>query len=243
MDKPSWGQYTRSSERVGWQTFIPSSGIIRYIYPKRWDFPIYIYPKRQFLAFAASPTRADHGSGSDDSSSGSGDDGDSIGELSYPQVTLDATPPVVVVAWKDVFSDPIFLTVFPRAHDFPEDYFSRAEVVLEDCRPGLEDAGFPVTDVVERFLESIGDAVGEWVFHSWSTPIPIYNRNKFIYIKPHRAPVPFPDHIFELLRCNTTDLTEIILSGSAGSTSRASNLKAVKVFGCPVEWYNKHPSV
>ncbi|KAJ6619075.1 hypothetical protein B0H10DRAFT_1947088 [Mycena sp. CBHHK59/15] len=134
-------------------------------------------PDGHILAFVASPTRADHGSGSDNSSENSGDDGDSV---------------VVVVAWKDIYSDPIYLTVFTHAHDFPEDHFSRTEVVLEDCRSGLEDAGFPVTNVVDRFLESIGDTVGDWVLHSWLTPIPIYSRNKFIYIKPHGYQFLFP---------------------------------------------------
>ncbi|KAJ6614084.1 hypothetical protein B0H10DRAFT_1951004 [Mycena sp. CBHHK59/15] len=201
-------------------------------------------PDGHILAFVASPTRADHGSGSDNSSENSGDDGDSVGELGYPQVTLDATLPVVVVAWKDIYSDPIYLTVFTHAHDFPEDHFSRTEVVLEDCRSGLEDAGFPVTNVVDRFLESIGDTVGDWVLHSWLTPIPIYSRNKFIYIKPLRASSPqhaseYLDRYVFLLQLNSNrfsyqpDLTDIILNGSAVSTSRASNLKGVKSLWIP----------
>ncbi|KAJ7448858.1 hypothetical protein B0H11DRAFT_2247497 [Mycena galericulata] len=111
-------------------------------------------------------------------------DSDEEGELQYPpgpgNVILDICMPVVLFACH----------VSP-----PPGSINIGDVILEDFRLGLEAVGLPVGTEIQRFL----DAANHWTSTTWDAPIPIFGRNKVIYIRTLGVHVTPPDHFYELL--------------------------------------------
>ncbi|KAJ6563163.1 hypothetical protein B0H10DRAFT_2239629 [Mycena sp. CBHHK59/15] len=119
------------------------------------------------------------------------DSDDEEGELQY----LDVCTPVLLFAWYNSDEPPIQTMVYPRL-DQPGT-LCIGEVILQDFREGLHALGLPVGSQIQRFL----DVMDYWSsIDVWTNPIPVFGRNKVIYIKTVGIDITPPDHFFELLR-------------------------------------------
>ncbi|KAJ7480507.1 hypothetical protein B0H11DRAFT_2193769 [Mycena galericulata] len=118
---------------------------------------------------------------------------DGIPELQYPRDVLDVCTPALLVGWYDNTSPPIQMMVQPRADQPPTCRIG--EVVLEDFKVRIGELGFPTTSEIERFI----DATDHWIPTTWDKGVPIYGRNKVIYIRAVGVDITPPDHVVELL--------------------------------------------
>ncbi|KAJ7652291.1 hypothetical protein B0H17DRAFT_1147411 [Mycena rosella] len=116
-------------------------------------------------------------------------------DLQYPPDVLDLCAPVLLLAWLDATTPPIHMMVHPRAAYSSEAAVCIGEVVLNDFRAALQLRGLPAGAEIERFL----DTTDHWLRFPWSTGIPVYGRNKVIYIRLAGVDVIPPDHFAELL--------------------------------------------
>lgn len=89
---------------------------------------------------------------------------------------------------------PIQTKVYPRLD--PTGSIRIGQVFLQDFQQSLHAMGLPVGSEIQRFL----DVSSYWSsLDAWTNPIPIFGRNKVIYIKTVGVDITPPDHFIELL--------------------------------------------
>lgn len=90
---------------------------------------------------------------------------------------------------------PIMMMVNPRLDRPRTQTVPVGDVVLADFKDALRNLGFPCYQNIQRFL----DIPDGWVSNHWESQIPIFGRNKVIYIKTYDVDITPPDHYIELL--------------------------------------------
>ncbi|KAJ7082800.1 hypothetical protein C8R44DRAFT_753674 [Mycena epipterygia] len=111
---------------------------------------------------------------------------------STSSVNNESDDDVLLFTWYDTDKPPIQMTIQPRLQGLSG--VCRGEIVLQDFQRGLEAVGLPVDIAIERFM----DATDHWVITDWARAIPIYARNRVIYIKALGHEVTPPDHFIDL---------------------------------------------
>ncbi|KAJ6552370.1 hypothetical protein B0H10DRAFT_2202074 [Mycena sp. CBHHK59/15] len=141
------------------------------------------------------------------------DSNDPIGDLQYPptepiEIALDVCTPVLLIAWylnaDTSCTNTICTMVYPRAKE-DENPFTAciiANLVLQDFLDSLEARGLPHGSQIQRFL----DATSHWVPACWDDEIPIFGRNRVIYIRTVGLDVTPPDHFVELFPSISAEL-------------------------------------
>ncbi|KAJ6587612.1 hypothetical protein DFH09DRAFT_1141459 [Mycena vulgaris] len=154
----------------------------------------YHYSPSGYIIRSSPSSAADGTDPSDDAAEDAQSIISTIPELQYPVDVLDLCTPVVLFAWFDALEAPIQTMVQPRADE--DSSIRIGEVVLNDFRSGLKALGFPSTVHIEHFI----DVTDHWIPINWNTGIPIYGRNKVIYIRQVGVNVTPPDHFIDLLQ-------------------------------------------
>ncbi|KAJ6470131.1 hypothetical protein C8R47DRAFT_1222764 [Mycena vitilis] len=122
-----------------------------------------------------------------------------LDDLRYPSVqpepqqpVFDVAVPILLIAWYSTGADPIIILVHPRAN---ANSVHVGELMLTDYRDALAGLGLASTTKIERFL----DVSDHWIPMEWEYRMPIYGRNRVIYIRAEGVHVTPPDHFLDLL--------------------------------------------
>lgn len=87
---------------------------------------------------------------------------------------------------------------FPRV-DPDAQHIRLGKLHLMDCKSALQRLGVPAGAHLERFVDTSSPLLRSWVPITWEETIPIYGRDKVVYLKTQDRYVALPDHSFELL--------------------------------------------
>ncbi|KAJ7716286.1 hypothetical protein B0H16DRAFT_1801608 [Mycena metata] len=120
-------------------------------------------------------------------------------DLDYPpEIVFVLNVPVLVVIWFMASDNTVQMVqklLHPRAPQKQGQVARLGNLVLRDYQELLEHlVGFPAGTEFRRFLDSIG----RWGLSPWDEEIPVYARNRIIYLKPADLDVTIPDHFAEL---------------------------------------------
>ncbi|KAJ7653878.1 hypothetical protein DFH06DRAFT_1329973 [Mycena polygramma] len=122
-----------------------------------------------------------------------------LDDLQYPSVqpapqqpVFVVAVPILLVAWYSTGVDPIITLVHPQAN---ANSTHIGELMLADYRDALAGLGLAWSTKIERFL----DVTDHWIPMEWEYRMPIYGRNKVIYIRAEGVDVTPPDHFLDLL--------------------------------------------
>ncbi|KAJ6591902.1 hypothetical protein B0H10DRAFT_2090667 [Mycena sp. CBHHK59/15] len=116
------------------------------------------------------------------------------------EIALDVCTPVLLIAWylnaDTSCTNTICTMVYPCAKE-DENPFTACIIATS-----LEARGLPHGSQILRFL----DATSHWVPACWDDEIPIFGRNRVIYIRTVGLDVTPPDHFVELFPSISAEL-------------------------------------
>ncbi|KAJ7939327.1 hypothetical protein B0H13DRAFT_2300589 [Mycena leptocephala] len=128
------------------------------------------------------------------------DDGSDVGDCQYPSrssgLVLDVCTPVLVCIWHATEENTVgFLSklLHPRADESPS--FRIGELILAYYGDELEAMGVSSGVQLERHL----DSVDSWSPIPWTQGIPVFGKNKAVFLRTVGLDITPPDHFIDLL--------------------------------------------